>query len=602
MKKKITAIFLVVALALSLGLVPAASVGANPDPGLVGLWHFDEGTGTIAYDSSGNANDGTLMNGASFTAAGYFDYAVSLAGDDDYVSVGDDDDLDISDVITVEAWVNVTSLADEKVCTVVGKWNDMGVDNRAYLLAINTKGTSPDGSLEPKFYISSNGTNFDSVVSSQKLSTGTWYHLAGTFDGDVMKIYVDGIEKGSNDTALTAIATNTQPLLMGGDRAGGTGGNAFFNGIIDEVRIWDEALSADQIGLDLFDVTVEAEGSALAVDIDWSYGEPYVGVTGSDTTPFTLESIIEGTEVTLTAPLTHSSGVNFYVFAVWDIDDTDQTTGDLDIILDVTADVTATAEYTQASLDDLSPPIAFNLVGEEHCVTATISPEVAGVDVSFKVTGANPTTPPAPPDPTETTNEDGEATFCYNGANTGIDTIRAYLDGNGNGSYDAGESTTAPVTKYWFLNFVTGGGHIKYEVTKGNRTIEKPAWNLSGNVGYFEFDSTPHGQFNIIDHVGKMQYHCHDDFSSLIFYGGTAESPEATFDTAEFTGTFYDKDGDPYVLTIIIEDNGEPGKGVDKISVYDEDGSTFWIPDEAGPGNPVVIDGGNYQIHEGYKG
>jgi len=243
-------------------------------------------------------------------------------------------------------------------------------------------------------------------------------------------------------------------------------------------------------------------------------------------------------------------------------------------------------EYDVPSLGELSPTPAYNPVCTEHTVSVTIDPAEEGVEVHFDIDGPN-----SSESDSATTDADGIAWFTYHGWNPGTDTITAYIDLDGEDDLDVGEPTsTNTATKYWLVSFVTGGGTIK--------DGKKPAWNLSGNVGYFEGDSTPHGQFNIIDHVGKMQYHCHDEFLSLIFYGGAAESPEATFDTAEFTGTFYDKDGTDYELTIIIEDNGEPGKGVDKISVYD--GSTFWV-DDGDDGN-IVIDGGNYQVHEGYKG
>jgi len=146
MKKKLGAIILVVALVLSLGLMPAASVGASPGPGIVGLWHLDGN----ANDSSGNGNDGTLMGGATY-GTGMFGQAVSLDGSDDYVSVPDSTSLDITSAITVEGWIKLASFSQPS--TVAAKWKDIsGANLRGYLLTVATDGT-------PRFYISTTGIN-----------------------------------------------------------------------------------------------------------------------------------------------------------------------------------------------------------------------------------------------------------------------------------------------------------------------------------------------------------------------------------------------------------------------------------------------------------
>jgi len=229
--KRIFSILFAVVLAVSLMLVPAASVGASPGPGIVGLWHFDGN----ANDSSGNGNDGTASGTPGWVSDQWTGQALSCSGDD-YVSVPDDDDLDISGSIMVEAWVKVTSLTSGKFYTVAGKWNDVDGNYRAYLLGITAKTTTP----EFRFYISSNGTTFDFVASSHSVNTGTWYHLAGSFDGDILTICVNGTVD-TNDTSLSSIATNSEPLLIGGNKAGGATAAALFNGLIDEVRIWDTA-------------------------------------------------------------------------------------------------------------------------------------------------------------------------------------------------------------------------------------------------------------------------------------------------------------------------------------------------------------------------
>jgi hypothetical protein len=242
--------------------------------------------------------------------------------------------------------------------------------------------------------------------------------------------------------------------------------------------------------------------------------------------------------------------------------------------------------YDLADLVDLTPPEAYNPIGTSHAVTATVSPAVAGVEVSFVVTGANPTSG------TATTSSNGQATFSYTGNSAGTDTIRAYLDTNGNGEYDEGEPTLT-VTKYWFgSGFVTGGGNVK--------DGKKVTYTFGGNVGYLP-DGTIVGQFEIVDHTGKgaVSWHCHNAFDSLIFWGDPTESPPASVDHAQFIGTFTSNKGGSKYLRVTIWDSNEPGKDFDRITVEaSTDGGATWTTWFYV--NP--ISGGNLQVHEGLKG
>ena len=101
MKKKFSVLFFVVALAVSLGLV--SETPALASPGLVGLWHFDEGIGSTAGDSSGYGNDGILSGGK-------FGNALSFDGTNNYVEVLDADSLDLTSDFTIEAWIKPTAI------------------------------------------------------------------------------------------------------------------------------------------------------------------------------------------------------------------------------------------------------------------------------------------------------------------------------------------------------------------------------------------------------------------------------------------------------------------------------------------------------------
>lgn len=216
---------------------------------------------------------------------------------------------------------------------------------------------------------------------------------------------------------------------------------------------------------------------------------------------------------------------------------------------------------------DLDPDDSTNPVGTEHTVEATISPAIEGVPIAFTVSGANSASGIVD------TNALGVASFTYTGSAPGTDTIVASVEGT--------TIEADPVRKVWLEPFVTGGGNIK----DGKKVI----WTFGGNVGLLGDSSvTIAGQFQIVDHVNKVAYHL-NDFDSLVFSctDCPAESPEATHDTATFVGSGTDNAGNSVTFTVIIQDLGEPGKGVDKIELTGP--PTFALQ---------VIDGGNFQVHD----
>jgi hypothetical protein len=87
----------------------AASEGSSR-----GLWHFDEGTGTLAYDGSGNANDGSLHGGTTWVD-GKIGKALSFDGSSGYVEVPDSDSLDVTGKLTLDAWIYPKSLTHAQV-------------------------------------------------------------------------------------------------------------------------------------------------------------------------------------------------------------------------------------------------------------------------------------------------------------------------------------------------------------------------------------------------------------------------------------------------------------------------------------------------------
>jgi len=195
----------------------------------VAAYSFNEGSGPTVRDSSGNGNNGTLQGGASWTTSGKYGNAISFNGTNAYVSVPNSSSVQLTTGMTLEAWVNPSQRK--------GVWRDViykGNDNY-YLEADSTNGKPATG-----------GTFGPPLFGSGALTTNAWTHLAGTYDGVTLRLYVNGTQVSSRgQTGPIAISTNA--LQIGGDSIYGQ----YFPGTIDEIRIYNRALSATEIQSDM---------------------------------------------------------------------------------------------------------------------------------------------------------------------------------------------------------------------------------------------------------------------------------------------------------------------------------------------------------------
>jgi len=193
--------------------------------GVVGAWHFDEGSGNIAHDTSGEGNDGTIY-GANWTD-GKFGKALSFDGADDYVDCGNDESLNITDEITIVAWVRVEALIDN-IQMIIDKTK--GANDRAYGIRIQ-----PNNKIA--FFIANES---DAAITVEGLvpDLGEWYFVAGTYDGISAKLYINGALFNERPfSGNIQICSNNVGI---GARSGG---EFPFNGIIDEARIYNRSLS-----------------------------------------------------------------------------------------------------------------------------------------------------------------------------------------------------------------------------------------------------------------------------------------------------------------------------------------------------------------------
>jgi len=227
-----------------LGLAFLATPAASAEtavPGLVAAYAFEEGAETAVADSSGNGNDGTIGS-ATWTDAGKYGNALSFNGYDANVTVPDAASLHLREAMTLEAWIKPATLSVD--------WQDVifkGDDNyyleassprKGWRAGFPRKGRPAAGSIFDGTY----GETFGPTP----LPIGTWTYLAATYDGATLRLYVDGVEVSS--TARSAsLPTSGNPLQIGGDSIYGQ----YFHGLIDEVRVYDVARTAEQIRSDM---------------------------------------------------------------------------------------------------------------------------------------------------------------------------------------------------------------------------------------------------------------------------------------------------------------------------------------------------------------
>jgi hypothetical protein len=209
-------------------------------PGLVASYGLDEGTGSTASDSSTNNNGGTLSNAAWTT--GYYGNALRFSGaTNSYVTVNSSSSLNLTSALTLEAWVNPSSLAspDNGWCAAVAKDHQNSANDIAYALyAANGTGTPPALHLLI-------GSTDVGLQGTSVLPLNTWTFLAGTYDGATMRLYVNGTLVASK-ARTGSVATTADPLRIGGDWSG-----EMFTGVIDNVRVYSRALSAAELQSDM---------------------------------------------------------------------------------------------------------------------------------------------------------------------------------------------------------------------------------------------------------------------------------------------------------------------------------------------------------------
>lgn len=213
-----------------------ASRFSGEGSGLVGWWKLDEGRGAAAADGSGKGFHATLKNGAGW-APGKFRTCVQFDGNDDFLEVPYNAELDPPE-LSLFAWVNVTNFGGGRDRDwIVGKglneWNESH-----YALVIRTSG-APGANLNIG---DGRGGCTELWGVPGSVSPGTWYHLGMTYDGNTLRIYLNGAPSGESAVGRTRKPA-ADPLIMG-KRADDWSKSACR---LDDVRIYKRALAPDEI-------------------------------------------------------------------------------------------------------------------------------------------------------------------------------------------------------------------------------------------------------------------------------------------------------------------------------------------------------------------
>jgi len=198
---------------------------------LVGYWAFDEGSGTVAVDGSGNGNNGTLVNGPTWVD-GVVGKCLSFDGVNDYVDCGEGSgnfDFGSGD-FSISLWANLTTHSETSGLITKVEGN--------YWYGTGFSIATPESPYSPYFRVV--GT-----LSSMYINTGLgdsygWSHIVCMREGDTFTVYINGTVAGTNTVAVGDI-NNDSALTIG------KGNQGYYNGLIDEVRIYNRAITADEI-------------------------------------------------------------------------------------------------------------------------------------------------------------------------------------------------------------------------------------------------------------------------------------------------------------------------------------------------------------------
>jgi len=229
--------------------------------GLVGLWTFDSASGNKVADESGKGHTGEMMGNAKLDTNGKFGSALACDGTEAYFSVPDSPDFEFSGDFTIACWISN---------------NTPPVDNTAFVTKGYHRPAANGGNAKPwymLYFLKAGSVDFflrdtkdvnSRAVGKTLVNDGKWHHVVGVKAGNKVKIYIDGKEDGVADAVDAVYGENDQPLvfMVHYDR--------WLKGLIDDVAIFNKALTEDQISTIMKGSVISAVSSKGKLATTWS--------------------------------------------------------------------------------------------------------------------------------------------------------------------------------------------------------------------------------------------------------------------------------------------------------------------------------------------
>ena len=197
--------------------------------GLVGEWKFDEDAGTtstLTYDATGNGDDGTLVTSPTRATSTCKIANCLIFKGNNYVSIPNSATLELRNAISIAAWVNPATSTASTQLAIMGKAGE-AVLSLSY------------GQSRLTVWAAAGG--YSQAMGGTVLSANKWYHIVGTFDGNQIKVYENGVLKGTTNYNTTIANSANAPNIA-------FDGSSLFKGPIDDVRVYNRALSAYEVG------------------------------------------------------------------------------------------------------------------------------------------------------------------------------------------------------------------------------------------------------------------------------------------------------------------------------------------------------------------
>ena len=267
-------------------LVPVSwSFESSPDPSLAhAAFPFSEGSGSTSADSSANGNRAQLTGDTRWSTSGKFGGALVLEGGSDGAAVPAGDSLNVTNGLTIEAWIHPAAVAGHPMVLM----REAAGEEGAYSLGL----AGNKGGLSARIR-TTNGL-FAATVANAAVPPNAWTHVAATYDGTQLRVYRNGIEVGST-RASGSIVRSTKPLWLGR----GAKGDAL-SGVLDEVRVYNRALQAAELAADMAipadDVTPPTITSTLPASAAPAF-DPRLPIVAHVSMPLAPASITSSTVV-----------------------------------------------------------------------------------------------------------------------------------------------------------------------------------------------------------------------------------------------------------------------------------------------------------------